>query len=113
VFPTGLPDGNYILIPKIPIWVFFGGHWNGKCWCILWPFGIFHEHLVILLSFGIIFPDLVNCMKKDLATLVSDPCLTFPCTGEIEKRSPNRKKCIGTLVGKHLLKEIFLKKINM
>jgi hypothetical protein len=25
---AGLPDGLY-LIPKIPIWVYFGGSWNG------------------------------------------------------------------------------------
>jgi hypothetical protein len=24
--------------PKIPIWGYFGGPWNGKCWCILRPF---------------------------------------------------------------------------
>jgi hypothetical protein len=22
----------FILRPKIPIWVYFGGPWNGKCW---------------------------------------------------------------------------------
>jgi hypothetical protein len=31
----------FIFIPKIPIWVYFGGPWYGKCWYILWPFGIF------------------------------------------------------------------------
>jgi hypothetical protein len=25
--------------PKIPIWVNFGGPWNGKGWYTLWPFG--------------------------------------------------------------------------
>jgi hypothetical protein len=28
---TGLPDGVHF-IPKIPIWVNFGGPWIGKCW---------------------------------------------------------------------------------
>jgi hypothetical protein len=36
----------FILIPKIPIWVNFGGPWNGKCWYVFWPFGIFYGHLV-------------------------------------------------------------------
>jgi hypothetical protein len=27
----GLPDGTYVCIPKIPIWAYFGGPWNGKC----------------------------------------------------------------------------------
>jgi hypothetical protein len=36
----------YIFKPKIPIWVKFGGSWNGKCCYILWPFGIFFHHLV-------------------------------------------------------------------
>jgi hypothetical protein len=39
----GLPDGTYLLEPKMPIWVNFGGPYtyNGKCWYILWLFGIF------------------------------------------------------------------------
>jgi hypothetical protein len=35
-----------ILKPTIPIWVNFGGPWNGKCWNISCPFGIFYSHLV-------------------------------------------------------------------
>jgi hypothetical protein len=31
---------------KIPILVNFGGSCNGKCWYILWPFGLFYGHLV-------------------------------------------------------------------
>jgi hypothetical protein len=31
----------YISVPKITIWVNFGEPWNGKCWYILGPFGIF------------------------------------------------------------------------
>jgi hypothetical protein len=51
----------FIFMPKIPIWVYFGGSWNGKCWYILWQFGIFYDlllslmvgNLVLLCSFGI------------------------------------------------------------
>jgi hypothetical protein len=28
------------------IWVIFGGPWNGKCWYILWSFGIIFGRLV-------------------------------------------------------------------
>jgi hypothetical protein len=34
-------DRWYILRPKIPIWVYFGGLWSGKRWYILWSFGKF------------------------------------------------------------------------
>jgi hypothetical protein len=30
-FFAGLPDGTYIVIPKIIIWVYFEGPRNGKC----------------------------------------------------------------------------------
>jgi uncharacterized membrane protein (DUF106 family) len=43
---------------------------------ILWPFGIFYEHLgyfmtfwYILCSFGAFFPVLESCKEKNLATL--------------------------------------------
>jgi hypothetical protein len=49
----------------------------GKCWYILWRFGIFYRHLgyfmtiwYILWSFGTFCPVLVSCTKKNLATLV-------------------------------------------
>jgi hypothetical protein len=35
----------FVFKPKIPIWENFGGPLNGKCWCILWPFGIVCGHL--------------------------------------------------------------------
>jgi hypothetical protein len=61
----------YIFIPKIPIWVYFGGPWIGKCWHILLPFGIFYGHLVyfmtiwyILWLFGIYFLSFGSCTKK-------------------------------------------------
>jgi hypothetical protein len=61
---------------KIPIWVNFEGSCNGRCWYILWSFGLFCGNFVyfvalwyILWSFGIYFPVLVCCTKKNLATL--------------------------------------------
>jgi hypothetical protein len=51
--------------PKVPIWVNFGGPWNGKCrhilllfgiftaiWYNLWPFSIVYGHLVYFSQFG-------------------------------------------------------------
>jgi hypothetical protein len=36
---------------QIPIWVNFGGPWNGKCWYILRPFGIcIFSHLVLFMA---------------------------------------------------------------
>jgi hypothetical protein len=48
-----LPDGTYILKPKIPIWLNFGWPWmeNGGI-PILWSFGIFYGHWVYFLPFG-------------------------------------------------------------
>jgi hypothetical protein len=39
----------YIFIPKIPIWVNFGGPWNGKGWYVLCPFGIFYGQVVYVM----------------------------------------------------------------
>jgi hypothetical protein len=36
----------FVFKPKIAIWVNFGGPWNGKCWYLLLPFGIFYGNLV-------------------------------------------------------------------
>jgi hypothetical protein len=53
----------YIFIPKLRIWVDFGGPWNGKCWHILLPIGIFYGNLIYFMviwynlwSFWYIFP---------------------------------------------------------
>jgi hypothetical protein len=46
---AGKSDGVarwFILKPKIPIWVNFGGFCNGRCWYILLPFGLFYGRLV-------------------------------------------------------------------
>jgi hypothetical protein len=74
-FCTGLPD--CIFKQKIPIGVNFGGSRNGRCWYILWPFGLFTVIWYILWQFGRFygylvdfFPVLVCFTKKNLATLV-------------------------------------------
>jgi hypothetical protein len=54
---AGLPDGVCICIPKIPIWVNFGGPWNGKCWYILWPLAYFVTIWCILPNFGIFYQE--------------------------------------------------------
>jgi hypothetical protein len=66
--------------PKIEIWVNFGGSCNGRCWHIICAFEIFDSHLVYimaiwynLLSFGIFFPVVVYCTKKNQVTLVLRP----------------------------------------
>jgi hypothetical protein len=48
-FEPGLPDG-IISYQKIPIWVYFGGPWNGKYWYILWQFGTLYGNLVFILD---------------------------------------------------------------
>jgi hypothetical protein len=35
---------------QIPIWVNFGGYFNGRFWYILWPFGVFCSHLVYFVA---------------------------------------------------------------
>jgi hypothetical protein len=70
---AGLPDGRWILIPKIPFWVNFGrlsmedvgifychlGYFV-VIWNILRPFGIFHGYIfVYFMVIWYIFPVLV------------------------------------------------------
>jgi hypothetical protein len=43
-----LPDG--IFSYQKPSLVYFGRPWNGKCWNVLWPFGIFDGHLVSFMA---------------------------------------------------------------
>jgi hypothetical protein len=45
----------HIFKPKIPIWVNFGGSYNGRCWYILWPFDYFKGHLSYFVDFIIIW----------------------------------------------------------
>jgi hypothetical protein len=55
-YRAGLPDGICSFIPTITILVYFGGPWNIKCQCILWPFGIpicrYCGHLVYFVVIG-------------------------------------------------------------
>jgi hypothetical protein len=70
----GLPDG---LFPNpTPS---FGKFWNAferiilisflTVWYTLWPFASFYGHLVHVVAIYYIIPLLVNCIKKNLATL--------------------------------------------
>jgi hypothetical protein len=40
----------FIFRPKIAIWVNFGGSCNGRCWYILWTFGLFYNHLINVMA---------------------------------------------------------------
>jgi hypothetical protein len=80
-----LPDG--FSSKKISLLVNFGGPLNGSSY-IFWPFGIFYEafgicydHLVHFVSIWYIFPVLVSCTKKNLATLL-DRCLVQQFVGK-------------------------------
>jgi hypothetical protein len=66
----GLPDGTYIFRPKIRIWVNFGGSCNGRCWYSLWTLRLLYGHLVYFVVIWYIFPVLVCCTKKNLASPV-------------------------------------------
>jgi hypothetical protein len=46
-------------------------------WNILKPFGIFYDHLVISWQIWYIFPVLVYCVKKNLATLFKSGRIYF------------------------------------
>jgi hypothetical protein len=58
------------LIGENTFWVHFGRPCKEKYWYILWLFGIFHSAVLDLMAFWYIFPVLVCCTKKNLATLV-------------------------------------------
>jgi hypothetical protein len=63
----------FIFLPKITIWVNFGWSYIGRCWYILVylrPFRIFVAILVYFMVIWYIFPVLVCCTKKNLATLL-------------------------------------------
>jgi hypothetical protein len=69
----------YIFKSKIPIWVNIGRSFHGRCCNILWhlvyfnAIFVFYDHLVCFVVIRYIFPILVCCTKKNLATLVSTP----------------------------------------
>jgi hypothetical protein len=100
-----------IFKPKIPIRVNFGGSCNWRCRYILWPLGLFYCHLVYVVavlyiswSFGIFFPVLVCCTKKNLATLATNPlifwssanwCKFWPPLMNFLALTPRRKAYVG------------------
>jgi hypothetical protein len=63
---------RFIFVPKIPIWVYFGGPWNGECWCILWTFGQFYRQMIYFITIWYTYfvvlwyisPVLKYCSKK-------------------------------------------------
>jgi hypothetical protein len=68
----------YIFQPKIPIWVNFGGSCNGRCWYILWPFGMFYGILLYftaiwytLWPFGIFYGHWVYFHRFGMFVLIS------------------------------------------
>jgi hypothetical protein len=73
----------HILNQKSQFWANFGGSCNGRCWYIWWPNGPIYGHLVYFVAIleylmviyvvyfvviWYIFPLLVCCTKKNLAT---------------------------------------------
>jgi hypothetical protein len=44
----------FLFRPKIPIWIYFGGPWNGKCCYIVWSYIhiLFYNHWVYFMGFG-------------------------------------------------------------
>jgi hypothetical protein len=51
--------------------IYFRSFWN-----ILWTFGIFYYHLVLFVFIWYIFPVLLSCTKKNLATLLRTAAIT-------------------------------------
>jgi hypothetical protein len=79
-----------IFKPKIPTWVNFEWHFNGRCWYILWPCGLTSDHLNFLWPFcctycqWVYFSVLVCGITKNLATLV-EPLLGPKFTASPQK----------------------------
>jgi hypothetical protein len=72
ILTPGLPDG----ILSYQILVYLGSPWDGKVWCLSWPFGFLSAILVCFMAIwyfcghlGKVSPILVCCAKKNLATL--------------------------------------------
>jgi hypothetical protein len=60
-------------------------------WNILWTYGIFMAIWYILCSFGTLYPVLVKCTKKNLASLPSSPIRAIDCKTLSYLRSRNVK----------------------
>jgi hypothetical protein len=77
----------YICKPNNPIWVNFLRLWI-EHFGIFWSFSIFYDpvvhilycHLVYFVDIWYIFPILVCCTEKNLATLLQDTSCQFPIT---------------------------------
>jgi hypothetical protein len=55
----------FILRPKIQIWVYLGGPWNGKCWYVLRQFGVISDqYMAVWCSLWYTFPVLV-CLDQE------------------------------------------------
>jgi hypothetical protein len=69
-------------------------------WYILWPFALFYVHLVYFMVIQYIFPILVCCTMKNLATLGQTDTVLKGCllviAGESWGRLPG--KHVGTLL---------------
>jgi hypothetical protein len=83
---AGLPDGIYFR-PKITIWVNCRWSCNGRCWYVLWPFGLFYGHLVHFWLFWYILyghlatfsPVWYVFTKENLATLFGSENMLLIC----------------------------------
>jgi hypothetical protein len=74
-FQSGLPDGLFFT-PKIPIWVNFGGPWNGTRWYLLNPFRTIYGRFVL---FGVIWYSVrsFGIICGHLIYIVCGPLLKF------------------------------------
>jgi hypothetical protein len=73
--------GKFLRALDWKVLIYFKAIWN-----ILWRFGIVYDHLVhfVFILYSFIFPVLVSCTKKNLATLFG-----------IEKKSDTQKNQVG------------------
>jgi hypothetical protein len=66
---------RFVFKPKIQTWVNFGGSCTGRCWYILWTLGPLYSLLLYFMDFWCsswyIFPVLVFCAKRNMATVLS------------------------------------------
>jgi hypothetical protein len=104
----------YILKPKIPIWVNFGGPWNGQGWDILGSFGIFNILFDDLVAIWFIFPRFGKFFQEKSGNPdcfypnEEWPCIAHVCSGVHEKslRTNLKIKVISLNKSRHLLLHI-------
>jgi hypothetical protein len=59
----------FIFMPKVPIWVHYGGNWYAKCWYIwniLRPLGVFNGRLVQFVVIAYIFSVFGMCGPRKI-----------------------------------------------